>query len=537
ITDVDAGDPPDNLPADVVVTIEYDDPAIAADDAYSVTPHLLLNIGAASPQGGGVLGNDTIGSAVITGFGPFGNCNLVAPNGTNAAASSNGGRVVLSTDGSFSYGPPAGLVDNALPTPEDSFCYTLTGGSIGIVSLNIALTELVWFVDNNYLGANGPSDGTQARPHVDLPAVAAVDTASDIIHIASSASSYTGITLEANQRVIGSGSGSDLITISGITPAAGSAFPALGGTRPTVAGSGFTLATGNTIRGLNIGNTGNSGIFAPAAFGTLTMSEASILGTGRAINFNAAGTANLTLDEITSSGGFNGIIMSDVGGTISVGVGGTNIGGTTGGDAIFIQNAPAGTSFNFGATTISGSGAGGLSLNSSNAGATIGFTSLSVTTTTGHGLAASGGTVNIGGAMNSISATGAAALDVSGLSTGAGWTFSNLSSSNSASFGILINNISGSIAATGGAVSGSNGIAFIAQGTLGTTSYAGSLDKTSAGRLVDVGAGASGSLTLSGDMNCTAACSTGAGNHGMRITGRSGGSVTISGATKVFRPN
>ncbi len=539
ISDVDAGDPPDNLTADVVVTIEYDDPAVAVDDSYNVTPHLLLSIGAAAPQGGGVLGNDTLGgSNVITGFGPAGNCNLVAPNGSNAAASTAGGRVVLDTDGSFVYGPPAALVDNALPTPEDTFCYTLTGGIVGTVELNLALTELVWFVDAAYAGANGPSDGTQARPHVNLPAVAAVDTANDVIHIAANASSYTGITLEANQRVVGAGSGSDLATISGIMPVAGSSFPALGGTRPTIAGTGFTLAMNNTIRGLNVGNTGNSGVFAPAAFGTLTMSEASIVGTGRAINFNGSGTANLTLDEITSSsGGFNGIIMSGVGGTINVGAGGTNVGGTTGGDAIFIQSAPAATNFSFGATTVSGTGAGGITLNANNAGATIGFASLSVMTSNGHGLVASGGSVNIGGAMNTITATGGPAISVSGINTGPGWTFSNLSSTNSATTGINLNNITGNINATGGNISGSTGTAFLAQGTLGATSYAGSISKTSAGRLVDIGAGASGTLTLSGDLSCTANCSSGAGNHGLRITNRTAGSITLSGANKIFRPN
>ncbi|MCB0242301.1 MAG: hypothetical protein KDI12_02755, partial [Anaerolineae bacterium] len=92
----------------------------------------------------------------------------------------------------------------------------------------------------------------------------------------------------------------------------------------------------------------------------------------------------------------------------------------------------------------------------------------------------------------------------------------------------------GSVNIGGGSVSGSTGTAFLAQGTLGSTSYSGSIAKTSAGRLVDVGAGGSGTVTLSGNLSCTGSCGTGGGNHGLRVTGRSAGVVTFSGATKTF---
>ena len=58
-------------------------------------------------------------------------------------------------------------------------------------------------------------------------------------------------------------------------------------------------------------------------------------------------------------------------------------------------------------------------------------------------------------------------------------------------------------------------------------SVASTISKISAGRLVDVGAGASGNLTLSGNLSCTVACGTGAGNHGLRVTGRTGGTLTF----------
>lgn len=536
ITDSDGGDPPDNLPADVVVTIGYDDPAIANDDTYNVNPHLLLAIDT-GVQGGRVLANDTVGSATITGFGPIGTCAAAVPNGSNFITTVGGGRVVLNLNGSFSYAPPAGLVGNGMPaSPEDGFCYTLTGGDTANVSFELANTELVWFADVAYAGANGPADGTQARPHTNLPAIAAVDTANDIIHVAANASSYTGIQLEANQRLIGAGSASDLVTITGIAPVAGSAFPALGGTRPTIAGSGINLASNNVIRGLNIGDTGGTdGLVAGAPFGTLTMSEASILGTGRAMNFSAAGTLNVVLDELSSSGGFNGVLISGVGGTITVGAGGTNIGGTVGGDAIFVQLAPAGTNFNFGATTIT-SALGGVTSNANNAGAVISFTSLAITTPTGPGLVANSGTINIGGVSNTIVSSGGPALSIGSTNTGAGWTFSTLSSSNSPSNGIILDSVTGGgITGNGGSISGSTGTAFQAlNGLGGGVSYAGNISKASAGRLVDISGAGSGNVTLAGNLSCTAACGTGAGSHGLRVNGRTGGTISFSGGTKTF---
>ncbi|MCB1609201.1 MAG: Ig-like domain-containing protein, partial [Xanthomonadales bacterium] len=544
ITDADAGDPPDNLAADVLVMIEYDNPAMAADDAYSVTPHLLLSIGAASPQGGGVLVNDTLGGGdTITGFGPSGNCNLVVPNGSNAAASTAGGRVVLATDGSFSYGPPAGLVDNALPTPEDSFCYTLTGGSIGIVGLNIALTELVWFVDNNYLGANGASDGTQARPFTAIAGAYSVDTVNDTIHVASSATPYgnPGFALENGERLIGAGSGSDLETITGIVPVAGSSFPALGGSAPTLNCIGpcavVTLGTNNTVRGLILASQLNGPAIAGVGFGTLTVAELridTIQGVALVL-INGTLTGNFVDMDVTTGTGA-GISLDTVGGTWSV-TGNVSIGNVTG-NGVRITNTPAGGSATF---------TGGLTINKPSAGAGVTFIAnaapinlgvVSVTTGAGPALTIdnSSGTVTTSG-PGTVSATGGPALNISGSTLAI--NLSSASSTTSGTQGINLNNIGGTVNIGGGTILNPAGTAFLAQGTLGTFSYGGDITKnsgTSTGRLVDVGAGASGALTLSGSLSCQGACNGGGAFQAVRVNGRSGGTISFTGA-KTLAPN
>ena len=53
-------------------------------------------------------------------------------------------------------------------------------------------------------------------------------------------------------------------------------------------GSGITLGSGNLIRGLNVGNTSTSsgaGV-SGSSVGTLTVSEMSISGQGRAVDIN-----------------------------------------------------------------------------------------------------------------------------------------------------------------------------------------------------------------------------------------------------------
>ena len=156
---------------------------------------------------------------------------------------------------------------------------------------------------------------------------------------------YTGgVTLENTQILVGEGASTGLASVCGVTlPTHSNSLPATSGTDPTIAnaaGNGINLASGNTICGLDIGNTSGTGING-SGFGTLTVSDTSIGGSGKALDLNT-GTMSATFDSVT----------------------------------------------------VTSSSSGGVSLQSLSG--TTTFSSLSLTTTGGTGfLASSGGTVNI----------------------------------------------------------------------------------------------------------------------------------------------
>ncbi len=519
ITDADAIDPPDNMLADFTASFTY--AAVANDDAYNVTPHLTLGIGAASPQGGGVLVNDILGAGVITGFGFSPSCTGTAPGAQLDAGAANG-RLTLNANGSFSYEPPAGIANSTR-----TFCYTVTGGDTANVVFTLQIMELVWFVD---AAAAGGGIGTQARPFQTLAAADAVDTTNDTLYLEFNASAYTsaGVTLLAGERLIGRGSGSTLDVLSGVTPVAGSAHPLLGGSAPTITCSGvscLTLGTNNVLRGFTIGNSGAAGTDVSGTnFGTLTVAELTLTGDGRALNL-ATGTLNGTfLDLDASSGNNEGISLSAVGGTWDV-TGQSDIGNVSG-TAVNIVNRPAGGGITF---------LGGLLVNKTSAGAgvnlnanasPINFGNLNVTTGAGTALTAdnSAGTVTV--SSGNLVATGGAALNSTGSSLSL--ALATASSTNSATQGINLNNITGSVAITGGSISAPAGAVFLGQGSLGTTSYGGTITKTSAGKLVQISGAAGGTVTLSGNLSCTGSCT------GIDVLNRNAGSVTFSGGSKVL---
>lgn len=397
ISDIDGIDPPEHMAADVSVTFSVG--AIANDDSVDVTPQLTVSTADGAIN---LTANDILGAGQITEFG-FGSCGGT-PAGNQLDAGAGNGRLGIAANGSFSYEPPAGVA-NATRT----FCYTVTGGDTANVAFAIQNTELVWFVD---AAAAAGGIGTQARPFNALSGAGPVQTANDTIFVASHASTYpAGITLGNGVRLIGQGSSGTLTTHSGVTPVTGSAFPALGGTAPTLSASNataITLGSGNTLRGFNIGDTGaTSGTdIAGTNFGTLNVAEVALQGTGRALN----------LDTGTMAGsGFTGI-------------------------------------------TVTASGSEGIRLN------------------------AVAGTLALGSGAISGTAASVPALHITG--------------------------------------------------AMGTLIYAGSIAKTSSGALVSIAG--QGDITLTGDLDCTAACGSGAGAQALLVS-KNAGSVGFTGASKNFR--
>jgi hypothetical protein len=337
---------------------------VAVNDSYTAIGNVRISV----PAGSGVLANDFAGlpAATITG----------AP-----ALSANGGDVAVAADGSFTYNPPPGFEGS------DSFTYTLTNSEgSNNATVNITVSGMIWFVSDV---ASCPCDGRLTNPFLDLSgagntfdAVAADDPGDNIFLYTGV---YTGgLTLLANQRLIGQGASASLSSITGVTPPSYSdPLPATGGARPGVenaAGSNILLTSGNYLRGFDIGNSATSGsAISGGMFGTLTVTELAIAGTGRALNLNN-GTLGATIDSISSSNSTTqGIFLNSVGGTFSV-TGATTVTNATQ-EGIKISNVSniGSPSLQFDGTTISSRNATGILLdNVDNSSGTMSFGAVSI---------------------------------------------------------------------------------------------------------------------------------------------------------------
>ncbi len=522
IDDSDAIDPPANPAA---FAFSFTTASLAADDSYSVTPQLTL--AANSGTQGDVDANDQLGSGAITGFGAtLGTANGTAPNGTNfITAGGSGGRVVLAADGSFSFFPDAGDVAPATAT----FFYTVTGGDTAVVTLTFAAGELVWFVDDNAVGTTctGSNVGAQACPSTTFAAIASADTAGDTLYFADGNHSVTAV-LVNNERVIGQASTQSLAAFTGITPVSGSAFPALGGAAPVLSSAGVVLTLDATagnqhrLRGFNIGDAGTD--IAGTGFGTLDVAEVALTGTGMALNLNNGTLAGGFNGVSSTASAAQGLALQNISASGTFSFGGTSISGSTT-QGLLVSNSPA--NLDFGATVVNlAGGTDAISLQSSSAGGTRSFSSVAVTNGGGVGLLLfNAGNVSIGG--GSIATTNRAAIDASGTNA-LNITLTSVSSTNSTGKGINIDAATGTLSIGGGAISGSATEAFDLNAGSAVISYAGTVTKTSAGRLVDISGRSAGNVTLSGNLSCTSPCT------GINVASNSGGTIAFSAATKTL---
>jgi len=521
ITDADLGDPPDNLSADVAISIAF--AGVAIDDALNATPHLTLSSAAGATE---LDANDVLGAEVITGFGFAPACTGTAAGAQLDAGAANG-RLLINANGSFSYEPPAAVANSTR-----TFCYTISGGDTANVVFTLQNTELVWFVDTT---AAAGGIGNQARPFQTLSAAAAVDTGNDTIFLADG--NYTDtVTLEVGERLIGDGSNGVLDTHSGITPVLGSSFAAFSAAAPVLscAGNCLTLpAAGNNIlRGFTIGNSGTTGTaISGTGFGTLTANQITLNGNGRALNLSTGNLSGnfLDIDVSSTTAAVEGLLLNAVGGTWTV-TNQLNF-GTTGGNGVDIRNAPAGASMTWtgGAAVAKTSAGNALLLSTNNAGATLNLGMVALSNNAGTALSVSASPLTIGGAGSTLIATGGPALDAANANFVGGATFATVSSTNSAGKGINLDTVTGNLVMSGGAVSGALGNAFDVNAGSSTISYAGSVTSTAAARLVEVTARSGGTVTLSGNLS-----GTGATHTGINVASNTGGSIDFSGATKTL---
>lgn len=451
------------------------------------------------------------------------------------------------------------------------------------IDVAITVDEMVWFIDNSVAG--GPGSGTQADPFRSIAEFNAANggaggpEAGDTIYLRQGTGTYEeadGFNLLDNQVLIGQGQ--DLV-VGATTIETGSAAqtPTI---KVTGAGNnGIDLASGNTVRGLDIGDTTTTGsALDGTTVGTLTVSDVAISGTGQGIDIDG-GTLSVSLDSLQSqNSGAHGIELDNVSGSFAV-TGTTDIDGATtaaidiagsstidvdfstidvdGGGGGLIVNGGVGDfdlssgiqvdnvsgkgidisnsandTFSFGDTdvgqTTSTGITSGIDLATGNAGATFTFSSLDVTTSNGIGLAAGASTLSIGGTTNTISATGGDGIDISGTTLSSGATFASVSSMNSGNEGIDLNNVTGSLTINGGTISGATGDSLQIDGGSSNVTFAGGITSTAA-NAVDISGRAGGTVTLSGTINHSSGS-----RPGIDVASNTGGTIAFSGANSVI---
>lgn len=419
---------------------------------------------------------------------------VVAAASVGTFATDLGGSITIAADGGFSYEPPVGAFYSV-----DTFTYTLqdNDAQTDTALFKIAIGPRVWFVDDAHPGTNV---GTFANPFVGFTAgnvngvggAGDQDAAGDIIFLRSG-NHAAAVELEASQWLLGEGEG---LTIDGQQIVVAGTHPSL-----TSVGHGVILASNNTLRGFNVGNTAaaNFGIVG-SNFGTLTASNMSVSGTGGALSLTN-GTLAATFASIQSTSGTHGINLDSAAGTLTVN-------GTT-----TLSNSAFGLRVN-----ASGS------LNASFSGTT------SLTATAGTALLAStGGTLNFSGTSNTAIATGGPAVDLTSTSLGSGATFATASSSSSTGKGLNLDTVSGAFIASGGSISSPAGIGVDINAGSSTITYVGSVTSTAANRLIEVTGRTGGTVTLSGNLS-----GTGATHTGINIASNSGGTINFSGGTKTL---
>lgn len=304
------------------ITVNTALPPTANDDTFASTGNVGIDYSANTGQlfaDNGSGADDNGGGTLIVSKVQNSEANVGVATATNM-----GGSVTANADGSFTYTPPTGYKG------ADTFTYTaMNAGGDSQATVTINVSDMIWFIDNSASVGDGdlntPFNTLLAFDLVNGNGGANEPAASDCIFVYSGSGAYSGpVSLENDQILVGQGATSTTASLCGITPATNSnALPATSGTAPVLISStnAINLASGNTIRGLHIGDITQTGIFGTAV-GALTISEVSIgdaSPSGSAIRVTTSGVLSVSFDKLSAnSSSFEGIYLHGVSGTFTV---------------------------------------------------------------------------------------------------------------------------------------------------------------------------------------------------------------------------
>jgi VCBS repeat-containing protein len=429
------------------VAAQNDPPTVGAAPSFNVTTNIQIDV----PAGNGLLvGASDEATEAVDPNGPAApGTNVTVGNGSNPAptTSVNGGNVAINTTtGAFSYNPPPGF------TGTDTFNYVICDDGIGapgpICSAPITATfnvsgNTVWFIDNSVTG--GADNGRLTTPFESLDSFLAAQgggstqhpAAGDFIFLAAPTptTNYlasTPVALLDNQVIFGSAVvGTSFDALTGITAAPNSApRPVLAGNHPTITpvNNGFqaNASAGNqmTIRALNIGSTAGTAIAANVG-GTVNIMNVGINTNGRLVNIDGSGvgTLNAQFNALTTTSAAVAFRAVNLTGSV-VQTSGFNL-GVTNVAGIELTNNTGGSTFTFNGLTEAIVATGPVfNLNNTGTVTVSSAAPVSIGTTTGSVMTISNTTVN-------------------------GFAFNNIDSGGG-NFGIVLNNVTGSISALNG---------------------------------------------------------------------------------------
>ncbi|WP_456831526.1 beta strand repeat-containing protein [Deinococcus sp. UYEF24] len=263
------------------------------------------NTAATVPAATGLLSNYAAYPATPAGTAPT----LVASAGTKSTV---GSALSVDPDGGFTFTPKVaegtGNTDTLGYTVSDA-----SGCTSPQLSTSVPITGRVWYAQNT---APSGGDGRSGTPFQTLAAAAGASSPGDTLYLfrgnATTSNQAGGITLKANQRLIGSGVP---LTLGGATlrPLDPAGSPALG----NAGGNAVTLATGNEISGLAISTSGTG--IKGSGFGTLTTSAVSVASTGGPALDLSTGVLAATFSKLSSSNSAgSGVSLVDTSGALTV---------------------------------------------------------------------------------------------------------------------------------------------------------------------------------------------------------------------------
>lgn len=537
---------------------------VAINDAYAA----LGNVSITVPAGSGVLAND---------LDPDNTGPSLTATPIVAGATSQGGTVTLSSDGGFTYDPPAGY------NGDDTFSYTLNDndgeGNTDTATVTITVSGMIWFIDEN---AAATGDGRLSNPFSTLAAFQGLNNNignnpgdGDSIFLYESAQDYTGgVTLREGQRLIGQDATTGLAALAGVTvPAFSASLPSMNSGVGSIArivntgGNGVALGVNSRVHGVTLGNASGTALVASSA-GTIQVSDVIVNTTGAGISISSTvvGTGS-GFTSVNSTGGVNGISLVSVTGDIPFGSGALsahsgnafNVSGGSGnlsysgsitrtsatGSAVNIVNRTGTGTVNL-SGAISATNANGVTMTGNSSGTTVNIAG-GVTVSSGANpafIATGGGTINVTGSSNTLATSTGTALNVANTTIGSsGLNFRSISA-NGAVSGIILNNtgttagltVTGTGAAdTGGVIQNTSGSGISATSTMNLSLTA--MRFTNCSDAIDGSEAAIRATGLTGTCALTNCVFAGSSEDHVRITNSSGTLTALNVTGSTFNAN